>query len=620
MLSGGFEIWGYDVSLSYLDDNISDAASTVYDNVLEPVGSAAVWVWEAERDFYGDVPNHPENIIAAIPGVNLLSLAGLISCGTASSKPESKDLPVEIPIDDFEAINYRPILSGRNFDALYNQGIDDYADKNLGTCVMNMDQSAFDFWCYGIKNGRLFDDDDWFSDDDGVCSAWRVYNPQNRQPVCGNSIFHTDDWWNWSDGAAGATDLDDDYDDIFYVLKRMEERNAGGIPGLAWWDADLVEAVKCFADTVEVTRQNQKVQEEFLKLFKIIFTKDYSNLTPEQRAGFVSTETLDNKDLIEQQIYFFLAAVGTNKHPDGLRFETEWKELEKLSNSNDWVTPLIHAGTIYQHMVAVYERHFKEIDEMTEKGIWEIIDDDGALLLSQKDKINPLTHRPFGMDVNQYINEYIWRTPGRENEMETIRTELLREINAAVVLSKERCYNCHEEYFWARELLKYIGYMNDGIVYEIPRLSPFMETLRSRAHRRTQTADECCHLNPPSFLVESTGLCSTQTNAYEHCYAMQPPRMFDETNCACTQEAGAVICMNLLPHGTRVFVFNQEMRMSECVPCEEPTPITRDGITCVARRRRTARRETQSNENSGLRCRPPNALEIAQGVRTQICQ
>ncbi len=619
MFSGGFEILGYDFNLSYIDDNLSDAANLIYDNVFKPVGNGIVMTWEANRDFYSTIPENPENIIAAIPGINILSLLGIVSCNGPNTKNVGTELPVIIPTDDYEIVNRRPILSNRDFDALYNIGIDDYANKDLGTCVMNMDQSAFDFWCYGVNNGRLFDDDDWFSSDDGACSAWRVYNPSGRQPVCGNNIFHTDDWWNWSDASVGATDLDDDYDEIFLVLKRMEERNSGGIPGLAWWDADLVDAVKCFADTVKVMRQNQKVLGEFLKLFKIIFTKDYSNLTPEQRAGFESTEALDNKDLIEQQIYFLLAVLGTKKHPDGLRFETEWKELEKLSNSNDWVTPLIHAGTIYQHMVTVYERHFKEIDEKTEKGIWEIIDDDGALLLRQKDKIDPVTLQPFGMDVNQYINEYIWRTPGKENELETIRTELLREINAAVVLSKVRCYNCHEKYFWSSELLKYIGYMNDGIIYEIPRLSPFMETLRSRARRRMQTADECCHMNPPLMFNSATNHCNIEMNAYEWCYLrMTPPRMFDETICACTQEAGAAICMKMERRGTHIFRLNEKTRVTECIPCEEPTPITRDGITCTARNRRITNRATNSNRQNN--CRSPTPNEILEGINGLICR
>lgn len=678
MLSGGFEIWGYDVSLSHLDDNISDAANSVYENVLEPAGEAAVWAWEAERDFYGDIPNHPENILAAIPVVNLLSVAGIISCNSPAQPAKKTELPLNVPIDNFEIINNRPILSGRDFDALYNKGIDDYAGTDLGTCVMNLDQASFDFWCYGIKDAKLFEDNDWFSDDDGWCERWRVYNPQDRQPVCGNQIFHTTDWWNWSDisavqwsiqaSSSGPVNLDDDYDDIFYVLKRMEERNAGGIPGIAWWDADLVEAARCFVDPAKIIRHNQNARRAFLDFFKSSFTEDFSlklslpppqvqamidgmrNIGPEVSAiisGLIGaqnpnleeassqltslfedtanliaaalSEGPSEKDLLEQEIYFELAAAGAKFDLNRLTFDTPWRTLESHSGRNDWVTPLIHAGAVYEQMVEMYESSFKKINSRLAGGELDaIFDDDGTLYIVEKNKTDPSTGLPLEIEVGEYVNEFIWRKQGERHE--TIRTALLREINTAVVLSKERCYNCAEEHYWAKELLKYIGYMNDGIPFNIPSLTLLMDDLSGRAHRRTQTVDDCCHQNPPSFLDETSGLCSTGTNAYEHCYAMQPPRMFEEQNCGCSQEAGATICMNLPPRGTRIFVMNPETRTSECVPCEDPTPITRDGVTCVRRPQRTTRRPRETTVEPTRNCRSPTPNEIISGVTGLICQ
>lgn len=628
-------------------DWIEAGAEITGDTYVQGIGGALYDAYVAPDDGVENLAQNfffPVRVAAAVVGGTTGAGCG---GGSAESTGAGKADAPPVIVSNVVSLEEREFLSNRDFNKLASDGVEDYMDDHLGTCIPNFDQDAFDFWCYGIMGGRIFDDREaWWqrklTHDDGVCSAWRVYNPDNSNPVCGEGMLATDEWWSFTD-ATSRTDLTDDNDDVFYVLREMERRNNWGVPSIAWWTGDLVQASKCFAEPAKIWRTVPEIRDEFRQLFQTTFTKDFTaptpqeqaltdsitnstyqfvmairqvfdilrtpNLTPEQiqeQIDAVATgmeqltenvarliaelhrENPTMTDLVEQEIFFEIAATGAHYDIDKLEFGTEWKALDETrSHRSDWVTPLIHAGTLYFQAVNLYTKRYEDLLKKIDDGEYEVIEDENSDLFIVMHDVRGADGMPAQISVTDYANDYIWRKPGEQTE--TVRTALLAEINAAVVRSKERCYGCTDEHYWARLLIEYIDKMNNGIWYDLwPRDDVIdLEELRRRVRTpHTTTAEECCHANPPTFLDDTTHECSTVMNAYEWCYSMQPPRMFDEANCACSQDAGAQICLNMLPIGTRIFVFDQTTRTSECVPCEEPTPITRDGLTCIARPQR----------------------------------
>ncbi len=318
---------------------------------------------------------------------------------------------------------------------------------------------------------------------------------------------------------------------------------------------------------------------------------------------------------MELELFYEFAAAGVRKEhkTDEMIFSWIWRNIDvggperapSPSHGSDWVTPLINAGSLYFQMVNVYMKHLEGLtnNEGTGKldtGEWEVIEDaDGELVLRMLDTLDPLTGIPVEMDLRTYANDFIWRKEGES--VETLRSALIEEIDEAVERSKDRCNMCTEDHLWAKMLLEFIEKMKNGMPFEVwPRGGTPVNgeaMIRRRVHREAPhvtTAEECCNLNPPAFLDDTTGQCNTETNAFEWCYAMQPPRMFDEVNCACTQDAGAALCLNMMPRGVRIFVRDPETHTTGCESCPPETPITEDGLTCIARQVRTPRIRTNT--------------------------
>lgn len=641
---GDFTIFGdtYEWDFDPIE-NVGAALEIVGDTYVQGVGGAMYDAYVASDDPAGNLVDNftwPEQVVAkAIFG------ASNTACARGDEdQAQQTAMPANLKPEQQQQLD--PTYSSRrDFNALWNRGINDYANKDLQTRTPNLTQQALTGWCTLMLDGKYFTDGtNWYETDDGTCDQWVLCNYDQQANPGLNRIFHASritDYDDFDDECGHA--LDDDYDDIWFVGKRMEARWERSIPGITWWHPSVVDAWQYFDHTSNVLSHYPEVSDEFFKKFEGIDMEGGAGLVPEE-LPYIAEVTPDNNSTIAmlQTIFQRMAACGASVDFGNLVFKTKWRDIDlggpentpPASSGQDWVTPLIHAGALYFQMVAKYQKDIADVMAKLDANTWEIIEDDqGTLYIRQSNTIDPNTAQPRQIEVMEYMNDYIWQKPGEDHE--TIRTALIGsvdeqgrvtawgEIGEAVERSLERCRRCSDEpiHIWAANLMRYIDIMRAGISLDVSPTIHVMDQLRQRARRsHGPTAEECCHMNPPRFLDETTSRCNTQMTAAEWCHTLRPPRFFEPESCACSTETGASICHNMQPPGTHVFVYDPATQTSRCEPCHEPTPMTDDGLTCVGRpvappppppRRTTARdclntppRETRVLNSDGTGCVP----------------
>ncbi len=603
---------------------------TSLDTVAEQYSAANNFFREALEEAYvtSDDPlgNFVDNFTAPERAIGKVALSILgAGCG-------GNEIPTPDPRKETTPLAERKYLREDyvNYDELADKSLTDYYDEDLGACRSRGSQESFEFWGSMVHGGIICSDHPgnftgFFGAQD-TCSfnAWRIYNPDHKDVICGRNILETDGFWTWSDTPASfwsfSNGLNDDDSRVWSIIKLMEAtRLTSAIPGWFFWPPNLVEATEYLNHTANllVSSRYPDVRAAFLEDFKKFFEPDYTlprtpleyalednlrrlpfNLQDlfkklEEAVAKREKDVSDGKDqtIIEaddvligqiqddirnrmnevsvlmtdlsnnnpdavqryELVLMNMTAAAGVKYPDMHKFDFDftWRDIDwgtpgrAQSNRIDWATPLAgHAASLYFQTAAIYHMRWDELSNADSTGKidtgewWVELDEQDNIILVMGGFADPATGLDMRMSIRQYANDYIWRRAGETKE--TIRTEILKEINGAVQRSYDRCPTCADDHYWSRLLLEYIQKMNDGIAFDFWPLGgqPIHgeETLRDRIRQpHVVTPGECCHEQSPArMFVEATQQCNMQMTAAEWCFSQNtPPQVLNPEDCSC---------------------------------------------------------------------------------------
>jgi hypothetical protein len=431
MLSGGFEIWGYDVSLSHLDDNISDAAGAVYDNVIAPVGSGIAWAAEAEYDFYSQIPKHPERIIIAIPGVNLLALAGAatIGCGRSTPPqpaPDAQDAPPAPPAAP-EFPGDETLGTPAYYQGVYkylehyskNQTGFSYANPQVPTIepCLTMTQGIFELLCYGVLNGKITEIKD---ENMSKCGSWLV--PNVSPQTCGNDI-------QFVDNTAHTMSTNNPY--AAYVAQML------GLPMLPAWPAitdvrhELRMAAADYGIPVKLAFEHQTESQWTAFQPKLVTELGNYFAQRSQDACFVITNE-------EQDLFNRIKMINA----DAAAFVSPWEKVNTFSTpevarNTDWMTPLLTAGAITQMMMDFSNANLKTALANVKSGEWRITTKTENNVQVKYIRLGRQNNSPT-VPLIDYLNNGMWTSavPAKD------KAEILARAEAAYQTARSRCPEC----------------------------------------------------------------------------------------------------------------------------------------------------------------------------------
>lgn len=443
MLSGGLEIFGYDVSLRHLPDNLETIEETIAEGA-ETIGDTIVSTGDEIADTAGFVydwyAEDSSRIPLAIPVVNLAAIllgaisgckkpdvpakvdAGATDAGATDARAtdaEATDAITSAAHQDQLTRYVTPdgqTVSGRNFDQLFKdvseviKQKDGYSSLDLGTCVENLTPEAFGFWCYGVLNGELFKVENGDAAL-GSCDVWKVSD--TVPPPCGNDIYYLD---------KSSLRVDDDHAEVVYVLKMMEMKAPDGeIPGIALWDPNIIAASDDFEQSA--TLLYNYVDEH----------PNYSNLREGLISGFSEVLSLrpTSKEMAGRYIFNRMKMIGAQPTP----IDTPWRALDAYSNDpvwiRDWATPLIHAGAILQMMQDYTNVIYIELKNKLESGEWKITRKGGKLFIQMGRSANSRS-----VSATEYITGETWAEGGMNLNL------LAAEVESAINKARNRCPDC----------------------------------------------------------------------------------------------------------------------------------------------------------------------------------
>ncbi len=438
MKSGGFEIWGYDVSLSHLYDNISDAASAVYDNVVKPAydnviapaGRGIAWAAKANYDFYSEIPNDPARIIVAIPVVNIaaFSMTMLAGCGkkTEGPPPDAQDAappPPPPPLPRFPNYTenreyyekvYNYIKENVNINPAYSY----FTDENIIEPCLTMTQGIFELICYGVYKGKIPGIED---DKISSCGSW--YVPYVSPQTCGNDIQFVDN----EKHTFGTSKPE-----VAYVAQMLGlPPDLSGFPAITKVRHELRMAASDYGISVKLAFENPDASN--WTTFQPKLVEELGNYFAQrsQDACFVITNE-------EQDLFNRIKMINSN--PDN--FTSPWEEVNKKSTAevargNDWMTPLLTAGSIMQMMMDYSNKKISEALEKVKSGDWKII--------TKKENGKDVKYIKLGREANapvmklvEYLNNGIWTSavPAKD------KAGILARAEAAYQTARSRCPEC----------------------------------------------------------------------------------------------------------------------------------------------------------------------------------